>query len=555
MAIMHPIDIENYDAMPTEKDMYYALKEQLPEKYQVFYSIRWFETNEQNKRIDSESDFLVFDPSFGFITIEVKGGTGIDVNGKDWTLLEHYGNGNDSERHLKCSPYEQAEKSMRHFHDYFVDDFNQNFNGVYGFAVAFPRYAIDSPLSQEAPLDITIDVNDMNNLKDKINKIFHYWKNRRNITIPFSAEQRARFISVINKRISLSAAAGALIPIKEKEFSKIDFVQESILDCLHNYKQVQIVGGAGTGKSFIGMKKAVRDCIDGKKVLFICCNSELSKFVASKISEHYDIDSCTYEELMLKLFGEQYLQIIPNENGNRCCFELVEQLPLSDKYDSIIVDEAQDFDVDMGLSVRALLKSDTDSTLYVFYDKNQNIFEMDFENAFAIDAHPYVLRYNIRNTGSIYLCAVERTNLGRDTVANNIVGVQPETHNYNKPSQAVKALSNIVNRLVQKEYVSTKSIVIISDVDYKDSILADEQKIGAYDITFDSFSELQEGQICFKTAEEFKGLEANIVIYLTHDFENMPASCADIRREYVAITRARYYLYILNTKCKTKLGD
>lgn len=555
MAIMHPIDIENYDAMPTEKDMYYALKEQLPEKYQVFYSIRWFETNEQNKRIDSESDFLVFDPSFGFITIEVKGGTGIDVNGKDWTLLEHYGNGNDSERHLKCSPYEQAEKSMRHFHDYFVDDFNQNFNGVYGFAVAFPRYAIDSPLSQEAPLDITIDVNDMNNLKDKINKIFHYWKNRRNITIPFSAEQRARFISVINKRISLSAAAGALIPIKEKEFSKIDFVQESILDCLHNYKQVQIVGGAGTGKSFIGMKKAVRDCIDGKKVLFICCNTELSKFVASKISEHYNIDSCTYEELMLKLFGEQYLQIIPNENGNRCCFELVEQLPLSDKYDSIIVDEAQDFDVDMGLSVRALLKSDTDSTLYVFYDKNQNIFEMDFENAFAIDAHPYVLRYNIRNTGSIYLCAVERTNLGRDTVANNIVGVQPETHNYNKPSQAVKALSNIVNRLVQKEYVSTKSIVIISDVDYKDSILADEQKIGAYDITFDSFSELQEGQICFKTAEEFKGLEANIVIYLTHDFENMPASCADIRREYVAITRARYYLYILNTKCKTKLGD
>ena len=164
-----------------------------------------------------------------------------------------------------------SEKGMRHFHKYFVDEFNQNFNGVYGFAVAFPRYAIDSPLAQEAPLDITIDVNDMHNLKDKINKIFHYWKNKRNITIPFSAEQRTRFISVINKRISLAAAAGALIPIKEKEFSKIDFVQESILDCLHNYKQVQIVGGAGTGKTFIGMKKAVRDCIDGKKVLFICC--------------------------------------------------------------------------------------------------------------------------------------------------------------------------------------------------------------------------------------------------------------------------------------------
>ena len=108
---------------------------------------------------------------------------------------------------------------------------------------------------------------------------------------------------------------------------------------------------------------------------------------------------------------------------------------------------------------------------------------------------------------------------------------------------------------MQKEYVSTKSIVIVSDVAYKDSILADEQKIGAYDISFDSFSSVGENQICFKTAEEFKGLEANIVIYLTHDFENMPASCVDSRKEYVAITRARYYLYILNTKCKAKLGD
>lgn len=555
MAIMHPVDIENYNYTQTEKEMYNALKKQLPDKYQVFYSIRWFETNENNRRIDSECDFLVFDPSFGFITIEVKGGTGIEVDGKDWILLENYGNGNDGSRNLTCSPYEQSEKSMRHFHRYFVEEFNQNFNGVYGFAVAFPRYVINSPLAQEAPLDITIDVNNMHNLKDKINKIFHYWKNKRNITIPFSAEQRTRFISVINKRISLAAAAGALIPIKEKEFSKIDFVQESILDCLYNYKQVQIVGGAGTGKTFIGIKKAVRDCIDGKKVLFICCNSELAKFVGSKISDHYNIDSCTYDELMLKLFGEKYLQILPNENGNRCCFELLDDVSPNDKYDSIIVDEAQDFDIDMGLSVRSLLKNDAESTLYVFYDKNQNLFKMDFENAFAIDAPPYVLRYNIRNTGRIYRCAVERTNLGTDTVANNIVGVQPEFHNYNKTSQAVKALTNIINRLVQKEYVSTESIVIVSDVAYKDSILADEQKIGAYDITFDSFSSVSVDQICFKTAEEFKGLEANIVIYLTHDLKNMPASCVDSRKEYVAITRARYYLYILNTKCKAKMGD
>lgn len=554
MAIMHPADIANYAPMPSEKQMYEKLKEQLPDKYQVFYSVRWFETTEDNCRLDSESDFLVFDPSFGFLAIEVKGGNAIEVNNGDWYLHETYENGDRGIRELKCSPYTQAEKSMRHFYNYFVNEFNQNFNGVYGFAVAFPNYAISQQLAPEAALELTIDLNDMGNLRDRINRIFHYWKNRRNITIPFSAEQRQRFISVVNKQISLGAAAGALIPLKEKEFSKIDFVQDSILDCLYNYRQAQIVGGAGTGKTFIGMKKAVRDALSGKKVLFVCCNPELSSFVSTKLSGVSQIDSCTYDKLMLRLLGEKYLSAPQNEHGNRCCFELLGDIPYSSKYDSIVVDEAQDFDLDMGLSIRALLRNEIASDLYVFYDKNQNVFTSDFENAFAISTPPYVLRYNIRNTGCIYRCAVERTGLGSDTVANNIEGVQPEHHNYSKPSQAVKALSNIVNRLVQKEHVDTRSIVVVSDTAFSNSILANEDKIGAYEISFGSPDSIKKEEICFKTVDEYKGLEANIVIYLRHNFDNIPPSPVIQRREYVAITRARYYLYILSTKCKVGWG-
>lgn len=555
MAIMHPSDIENYKYTASEKQMYDELKSQLPDKYQVFYSVRWFETSEENRRVDSESDFLIFDPSFGFLALEVKGGEGIEVVDGTWYLDETYEDGDRGRRELKCSPYIQAEKSMRHFHDYFVTEFNQNFNGVYGFAVAFPRFAIQQQLAPEAVPELTIDLNNIANLKKKINDIFHYWKNRRNITIPFSAEQRQRFINVVNKQISLGAAAGALIPLKEKEFEKINFVQDSILDCLFNYKQVQIVGGAGTGKTFIAMKKAVRDYHFGKKVLFVCCNSELAKFVGKKIPEGYPIECCTYDELMLRLLGDKYLTAPQNEHGNRCCFELLGDVPYGNKYDSIVVDEAQDFDVDMGLSIRALLRSEGNSDLYVFYDKNQNVFSTNFENAFAIDTPPYVLRYNIRNTGCIYRCAVDRTNLGRDTIASSIEGVQPESHNYAKRSQAVKALTNIVNRLVQKEHVDTRSIVIVSDVAYQQSILADEDKIGAYSLSFGSFDSVNSDEICFKTAEEFKGLEANIVIYLKHNFENIPETEIHHKREYVAITRARYYLYILSTKCVAQIGE
>ncbi len=279
---------------------------------------------------------------------------------------------------MKCSPYEQAEKSMRHFRNYFVSEFNQNYNGVYGFAVAFPRYAIGSQLAQDAPPEATIDLNDMFSLREKINQIFHYWKNKRNITIRFSAEQRTRFLTAINKQISMSAAAGALIPIKEKEFSKIDFVQDSILDRCITIDKYKLLVVLEQIKTFIGIKKAVRDALNEKRVLFTCCNEELAAFVKSKVAHHPKIDVYTYAELMQSILGEQYETLPANSNGNKCCFEYMDDVPNDAKDDSIVVDEAQDFDIEMGLAIRSLLINDSDSSFYVFYDKNQNVFEMTY---------------------------------------------------------------------------------------------------------------------------------------------------------------------------------
>ena len=552
MAVMHPSDLENYDCTPTERQMYEAFRDQLQDKLQVFYSIRWFETNEENRRIDSECDFLVFDPSFGFLAIEVKGGTGITIENGHWVLLENYDGASNSRRELKCSPYEQAEKSMYHFYNYFRNEFNQTFNGVYGYAVAFPRYNINGSLAVDAPRELTIDVNNMSCLGRRINEIFHYWRNQRNINVPFSADQKTRFINSINKRISLSAAAGALIPIKEREFARIDFVQDSVLDILYHYHQVRILGGAGTGKTYIAMKKAVRDLRAEKKVLFLCCNTELSKYVKKKIStliETENLSCFSYDQLMRNILGTGYEYASVNENGNKCCFDLLADAEC-EKYDSIIVDEAQDFDSDMGLSVRLLLLDENLSDLYVFYDMNQNVFRKNFENAFSIDYPPFILRYNIRNTGSIYQCAIDNTGLGKDTIANNLIGVSPDIRKYNNVLHAVREISNIVNRLTEKEFVKTKSIVILSDESFEKSILANQTRVGSFEISFKDLDEIKESEICFKTAEDFKGLEADVVIYLKNIYPDIPDDEISKRKEYVALTRARYYLYILQTKRK-----
>lgn len=549
MAVMHPEDLENYECTATEREMYEALRDQLSPKYQVFYSIRWFETDEDKKRVDSECDFLVFDPSFGFLTIEVKGGTSIEIDNGHWFLNEYSDRYESSRRELKCSPYEQAEKSMRHFYNYFCEEFRQVFNGVYGFAAAFPRYVIGDSLAADAPKELTIDLNDMDNLAKRINEIFHYWRNRRNISIPFSSDQKTRFINAINKRISLSAAAGALIRIKEKQFSRIDFVQDSILDFLYHFVQVRVIGGAGTGKTYIAMKKAKRDALSGKSVLFLCCNKELANFVQGHLQCGLPIDFHTYESLVKSVVGDaSFNEADVNENGNRSCFDLVSRAHGYKKYDSIIVDEGQDFDEDMGLTSRLFLVNDYNSNLYVFYDLDQNVFQHKHENAFAIDYPPFILRYNIRNTGCIYKCAVSTTGLGKDTVANQLLGVDPDIRQYNNVLQCINELTNIVNRLTQKEFVSTRSIVILSDSPFNRSILATETRIGSFSISFDDLRDIKDTEICFKTAEEFKGLEADVVIYLKNDYSECVYDEIARRRDYVAFTRARYYLYVLHTK-------
>lgn len=541
MAEMHPVDIENYNYTPSEKYMYEAFRDRLDKKYHVFYSVRWFEV-EEGKRIDSESDFIVFDPSFGFITIEVKGGKDITQEGERWLLVETQ-DGEESTRELKCSPYEQAEKSMRHFYKYFHEEFHQSFNGAYGFAVAFPWYSSEKIISSSSPRELTIDKSDIDNLPRKINEIFHYWKNKRNLSVPFSAEQRKRFISLINKRISLSAAAGALIPIKEKELSKINAVQDSIIDALYNYREMRFIGGAGTGKTYIGAKKAKLEAARGKKVLFTCCSKGLINYVNNEVLKDNDNVTCPdFDSLMKKILGTDYEGVVEKGTG---FFDYIEAVADEYKYDCIIVDEAQDYDVDMGLSIRALLNKNY-STFYVFFDENQNVFAKDFDDSFAIDYPPVILRYNIRNTGRIYDNAIQKTGLGRDTVANYLLGVEPEYSDYKNINQCKKALTNIINKLTQKEFVSPKSIVILGNCDYEDSIICNEEYIGSFRIDkTKNLTIIEEDAIRYFSVKDFKGMEADIIVFINH-IKTKELEVKDFCEQYVALTRPRYYLYVLN---------
>ncbi|MBZ4670320.1 MAG: hypothetical protein JG769_624 [Oscillospiraceae bacterium] len=535
MAIMHPTQIpETYHAY-SEVKFFNACKEQLSDKYHVFYSVRWYSTN-NGVREDSECDFLIFHPDYGFLCVEVKGGTGIRVEDGLWFLVDH-----DGERKLKRSPYEQAEQSMRFFKKYYEEEVEAQFPGVYGCAVAFPNYSINAPITVGSPLETTIDLLGMGNLQKRIIEIFRFFKAQRRGSSSFlSPDAQKKFISVINKRIALSISAGALIQDKERELIEINRIQDTVIDLLAHYPRAFIVGGAGTGKTWIGIKKVIRCVQSGGKALYLCYNKALADHVSAIISNNnadcYNIDSYAY-----LLLGNK-VATAPEKNGCKEYSELFCSLTNLPRYDLVIVDEAQDFTEDWAFCSNLMVKDN--GSLYVLYDESQNIFKRDFGDKFFIDTPPFVLRYNIRNTANIYRYAQEQTNLGLDTIANQIEGVEPDSRKFTRKEQAIAFIDSVINKLVHREGVKPQKIVILSNRKKENSILSETNLVGGLKLSDEYI--FTDNSIAYRTIQSFKGLESDIVIYINHTYKNAPKTESVRATLYTAHTRARFYLYVLN---------
>lgn len=510
MAIMYPSSIESYNYTESEKFVYDKLENELSDEYHVFYSIRWY-TKVRDKKEESECDFLVFHPRYGYLCIEVKGGVEIQIEDNIWKILDSH----DSEEYrvLKRSPFKQAELSMYYFKKYYEEQFAGEYAGVYGLAVATPFYNIECDMGVSYPKFLIIDKKAFDNLEKRIREIFAYWRNRDNNILPLTLNQQKKFIAMLNKRIALSAAAGALIELRRQELDKINKVQDAYINFIQNYNQVFIIGGAGTGKTWIGIKKAIQDCKKDKKVLIVTLSELLCKYIALQL-KGYDIDCLSYSELC--------------KQNNECV------------YSTIIVDEAQDFDEKMATTIRSRLADEELSSLYVMYDNNQRLYEVSFKDKFKIHYPEFILRDNIRNTSEIYNWCVQETRLGMEVNPSLIQGVRPEVSTFRDDMAAVKKVEELINTLVRRECVKTKSITILSNRAFEYSILSKYEQLSGYNIVRDTLN-VNENEIFFEVEKRYKGLEADVIIYINHMDDGR-----DFRKEYVAYTRARFYLYVIN---------
>ena len=363
-------------------------------------------------------------------------------------------------------------------------------------------------------------------------------------------------LHINNLMETLAPEAKMLLPmstvigrIRDKVF-KMTEGQLKAYRALRRQKRLLVEGCAGSGKTLLAMSLAREHLQDEKKVLFTCYNKLLAAQVALQFEGYENFDAINFHELTEKLCIEHGIEYkVPEDYKDWGQFFAEDSAYLLaqagekmfDKYDTILVDEALDFRDAWWLSLETVAKDEF--SYYLFYDKNQEIFNSADAWSPPFEGEPHPLETNIRNTRPVgeYACKIGKV---FDEIEYSIEkGPKPKVMAYKSAEELPGILKNLINEL-KREKIALEDVVILSPYTYKNKRLGLEEYIQQNEALF-GFDMLQgkPGQIRIGTIQGFKGLEADVVILLGLDGHEQACKPANL---YVGASRARSMLYVVH---------
>ena len=188
--------------------------------------------------------------------------------------------------------------------------------------------------------------------------------------------------------------------------------QSVILSAIRLLNRVEVRGGAGSGKTFLAMEQARRLAQRGQRVALVCYShglaSYLERVTAAWSRSHRPAYVGEFHALGVQwgapegpdesLRTEETAQFWEHDLPLQMT-DLASQLEPGHRFDSIVVDEAQDFADAWWDPLLAALKDVENGGLYVFSDEGQRVF--DRFGSPPVPLVPLILDHNLRNTRQI----------------------------------------------------------------------------------------------------------------------------------------------------------
>lgn len=538
-----------------ERTVFFALKELLPSDYIVLHSVQIYRRETPVGRLnDGEADFVIIHPDKGLLLIEVKGGKiRRDQESGEWFSIGF--KDKDKMGNKIKDPYEQAKSNVHDLaKDLSKERSTRRHRFSFGHAVWFPNVDVakaDLRLST-AIQGITLGKEDVENAASAIPRLYKNSLGEKPPPFGPTKEGSKAIVDFLCPSLELNFALSSIQGEQEKQIHQATLSQYRVLTHLKRHNKALICGSAGSGKTFLAMEKAKRIIDEDKsaKVLLICFNKNLASMIKEKLQPLGEsVDVFHFHGLCSELFkrAEIPFPVKDPHSSDKAFFE--EVLPsalldvldvLDSRYDSIIVDEAQDFNASWWLPLQCLLDDLKDGLLYIFYDDNQSIYREGAKN-FPIEDAPITLGENCRNTKQIsnyvntYYGGEPPEAIGPEGPEPIIVDIEDEG--------LETTLQQVLGDLTKKHGYTPKDIIVLTPHSKENSALGLVNRLGKHTIDwFDGCSQNSATSIHCCTIHSFKGLEKPVVVVA--EIHNIPEY---LRKEllYVACSRAKSHLVLL----------
>ncbi len=485
---------------------------------------------------DHEIDFVVAIRGAGIVCLEVKGGQ-ITHDGNQWVQTSRSG-------HVKTiEPVQQVRQARYALRDFIESDprWTQS-RPRWNHVVVFPNTEFDQGFAlPECPRWMVIDRNDVNRIGEKLREVALSQRTDLPLLSDIAVEQ---FQTALSGRGLPQRDVVARALEHEDAADVLTQQQAVILSAIQLLPRVEIRGGAGSGKTFMAVEQARRLADRGQRVALICYSHGLASYLRRITGDWSRRKQPGYVGEFHSLGIQWGAPQGPNENDRTketsqffehdlpaAMKELAANLPDGQRFDSIVIDEAQDFADSWWDPVLAALRDPEAGGLYVFIDEGQRVF--DRQGTPGVPLVPLILDQNIRNTRQIATAFQPLV----DHPMRFLGGDGPDVRFVPCPTDdALGFGDDQVEVLLEEGWRPEDVALLTTGSRHPEQIARQELGTGAY---WDSFWDAE--QVFYGHVLGFKGLERRAIVLVVNDktaFERAR------ERLYVGLSRARDQLIV-----------
>lgn len=512
----------------SELAVFEALKNNLSNDWFVFHSFNYLTRNIQNQLWDGEIDFLLYKPDLGFLILEVKGGS---ISCKNGQWLQN-GNPIDPVGQARHNKYSVMNLVKRHYgHDVQLR---------FAHALCFPSCPKDACIWPPDAQDIIISLGEFKRIEDIATRLINQ------SPLPNSAygdTNCSDILNLLSPEFDYQQKLSSSILDNTPFFNLLTRQQEAFIEALQDFPRLQFIGGAGTGKTYLAIQKAIQIANNGGEALYLCYNELLARKVQSltrnyryAITVHAFFNFCSEVMHIPQNKIDQHRQnpVLYSQALPDLLQKFLSQVPVT--YDAVIVDEAQDFSDQIWRLIPQLVAPM--GHFYIFHDPAQNIFcQEPHLPDFSLPA--IRLTRNCRNTQKIIEVIKPYSELPIMPMDHSPMGNEViEKHG----TDGRALLEETLDQLIKVDKVNYSDIVVLAGHSLKNTCIGDNPVVGDWTLAEQHQGALPSHTIRFYTYMKFKGCEAGVVILLDVDDQDPRWSSAGL---YTAMSRAIHQLIIL----------